>query len=62
MNYATYLRYEVVRTFRNRRFFLFSLAFPLIIFFAVAGANRNAKLEGVDLPLYFMTGMVSLER
>ena len=59
MSYATYLRYEVIRTFRNRRFFIFSLAFPLIIFLTVAGANRHAKLEGVELPLYFMTGMVA---
>lgn len=59
MSYATYLRCEVVRTFRNRRFFLFSLAFPLIIYFAVAGANRHSKVEAVALPLYFMTGMVA---
>ncbi len=59
MSSATYLRYEVLRTFRNRRFFLFSLAFPLLIFLAIAGANRHAKVEGVALPLYFMTGMLA---
>ncbi len=59
MSYATYLRCEVVRTFRNRRFFVFSLAFPLIIYFAIAGANRHATVEEVGLPLYLMTGMVA---
>ncbi|MGH8988300.1 MAG: ABC transporter permease [Acidimicrobiales bacterium] len=56
---STYLRYEVIRTFRNRRFFMFSLAFPLIILLAVGGANRHAKLESIALPLYFMTGMAA---
>lgn len=59
MSNATYLRYEVVRTFRNRRFFLFSLVFPLVIFVAIAGANRHKEIEGVPFALYFMTGMVA---
>ena len=29
----TYMRYELLRTFRNRRFFLLSLGFPLILYF-----------------------------
>lgn len=57
MTYATYMRYEVVRTFRNRRFFLFSLAFPLVIYLAVAGANQHHTVEGIKFPLYYMTGM-----
>lgn len=59
MRNTTYVRYEVVRTFRNRRFFVFSLAFPLIIFLAVAGGNRHRVVEGVAFPLYYMTGMVA---
>lgn len=59
MSRFTYLRYEVIRTFRNRRFFIFSLAFPLIILFAVAGPNRHQSVETVKLPLYFMTGMAA---
>ncbi len=31
MSSSTYLRYELLRTFRNRRFLLFSLVFPLIL-------------------------------
>jgi ABC-2 type transport system permease protein len=59
MSSATYARYEVLRTFRNRRFFVFSLVFPLILFYAVAGENRHARLGGISFPLYYMTGMVA---
>ena len=38
---ATYTRYELLRTFRNRRFFIFSLVFPLILYFLIAGPNRD---------------------
>jgi ABC-2 type transport system permease protein len=54
-----YLRYEVLRTWRNRRFLLFSLVFPLILFLVVAGANRHNVVEGVSFPLYYMTGMIA---
>jgi ABC-2 type transport system permease protein len=56
---ATYLRFEILRTFRNRRFLLFSLAFPLVLFFSIAGAHRSATLDGISFPLYFMTGMAT---
>jgi len=38
---VTYLRYELLRTVRNTRFFIFSLVFPLILFYVVAGANKT---------------------
>lgn len=59
MRHATYLRYEVLRTFRNRRFLFFSLGLPLILFLVIAGTNRHATLDGIGLPLYFMAGMAS---
>ena len=31
---VAYTRYELLRTFRNRRFFFFSLGFPLVLYFA----------------------------
>ncbi len=58
----TYTRYELLRTFRNRRFFLLSLGFPLILYFVIAGPNRhvhNLSGTGVSLPLYFMVGLAS---
>jgi ABC-2 type transport system permease protein len=57
-----YLRYELLRTVRNRRFFLLSLGFPLILFFAVAGPNRHVRDfdgSGISFPLYYMVGMAT---
>ncbi len=62
MTSATYVRYEIVRTLRNRRFFLFSLGFPLVLYFLVAGPNRNEHDlggTGVSAPLYFMIGLTA---
>jgi ABC-2 type transport system permease protein len=59
MTTITYTRFEVLRTFRNTRFFILSLAFPLVLFFTVAGANRHAQLGGISFPLYYMVGMAS---
>jgi ABC-2 type transport system permease protein len=58
-NPLTYTRYEIVRTFRAVRFFMFSLAFPIILFFLIAGPNRHGTIDGIDAPLYFMTGMAA---
>jgi ABC-2 type transport system permease protein len=62
MNALVYTRYELLRTFRNRRFFVFSLAFPLILFYAIAGPNRNVhdlQHTGISAPLYFMVGLAA---
>ena len=59
MIHATYLRYELLRTFRNRRFMIFSLAFPTILLLLIGSSNRHASLDGISFPLYFMTGMAS---
>lgn len=56
---TTYLRYELLRVFRNRRFFIFSLGFPLIFFYLIAGANKNQVLGGVSFPTYYLAGMTS---
>jgi ABC-2 type transport system permease protein len=59
MTQFTYLRYEVIRTYRNRRFLLFSLGFPLVLFLTVAGPHKNQSIFGIPFPLYYMTGMVA---
>jgi len=59
MKLATYTRFELLRTARNVRFLVFSLVFPLLLFFLIAGPNRHATLAGVGLPLYFMGGMIA---
>jgi ABC-2 type transport system permease protein len=58
----TYARYEIVRTFRNRRFFVFSVGFPLVLYFVIAGPNRNNDdFAGSGLPaaLYYMIGLTA---
>jgi ABC-2 type transport system permease protein len=62
MSQTTYLGYELLRTARNRRFLLFSLGFPLVLFLVVAGSNRDVTDfagTGISFPLYYMVGMVS---
>lgn len=58
MTNAVYLKTELRRSLRNRKFLLFSLGFPLLLFFMIA-ANRTAHLDGVAFPLYYMTGMAA---
>jgi ABC-2 type transport system permease protein len=57
-----YVRYELLRTLRNRRFFLLSLGFPLVLFFVSAVPNRHLRNfdgSGISFPLYYMVGMAS---
>jgi ABC-2 type transport system permease protein len=56
------MRFELLRAFRNRRFFMFSLGLPVVIYFVVAGPNRNVHDYGglgVSLPLYYMVSLAS---
>ena len=59
MTSTTYVRYELLRTFRSVRFFVFSLVFPLILFLLVAGPNRHERLDGTPFPVYYLAGMVA---
>ena len=62
MRSLAYTRFELARTFRNRRLVVFSLAFPVLLFFMIAAPNRhehNIGGTGIDLPLYYMVGLVS---
>ncbi|HWB23331.1 MAG TPA: ABC transporter permease [Gaiellaceae bacterium] len=62
MSQVTYIRYELVRTFRNRRFFFFSVGFPLVLFFLIAGPNKNEadfQRSGLSAPLYYMVGLAA---
>ena len=60
MNSSAYLRYEVLRNFRNWTFFIASVAFPLVLYLIVAEANRYADFNGTSFPLYFMVAMATL--
>lgn len=57
MSNATYVRYEILRTFRNRRFLIFSLGFPVVLLLTIGGANQHKLIGSIPFPLYYMTGM-----
>jgi ABC-2 type transport system permease protein len=62
MRSRTYIRYELLRTFRNRRFFLFSVGFPLLLFFLIAAPNRHDHdfaSTGLSAPLFYMVGLAA---
>jgi ABC-2 type transport system permease protein len=62
MSSLAYTRFELVRTFRNRHLLVFSLGFPLILYFVIAAPNRHERNfggTGIPLPLYYMVGLVS---
>ena len=59
---SAYLRFELMRTLRNRRFFIFSIGFPLVLYYAIAGPNRDVtdlSHSGLSAPLYFMVGLIA---
>jgi ABC-2 type transport system permease protein len=62
MSPLVYTRYELLRTLRNRRFFTLSLGFPLILYYLIAGSQRNVHnigRTGISAPLYFMIGLAA---
>jgi ABC-2 type transport system permease protein len=62
MTAPTYIRYELLRTLRNRRFFFFSLGFPLLLYFIIAVPNRSEHSlggSGIAAPLYFMVSLAA---
>jgi ABC-2 type transport system permease protein len=62
MNRAAYIRFELLRTVRNRRFFILALGFPIVLYFLIAGPNRNVDDlggTGLSAPLYYMVGLAA---
>ena len=66
MSQVTYARFEVLRMFRNGRFFIFSLVFPLVMYFLIAGPNKNVHdlghtdgFGGYFAPLYYMVSLAA---
>jgi ABC-2 type transport system permease protein len=59
---ATYTRFELLRTLRNRRFLIFALGFPVVLYFLIATPNRDEQDiggSGLSAPLYFMVSLIS---
>ena len=62
MSTLAYTRFEILRTFRNRRFFVFSLGFPLVLYYVIAAPNRGEHDlggSGISAPVYFMVGLAA---
>ena len=58
---TTYLKYEVLRTLRNRQGYIFSLIFPVVMFLVFALPQKNSKDFPVSInPVtYYMVGLLS---
>lgn len=57
-----YMRFELLRAFRNRRFLILSFGFPLVLYFLLAGSQRNTRDlagSGIPAPLYYMAGLAA---
>ena len=52
-------RYELLRTFRNRRFVFLSVVPPLALFYTIASATHNISISGTPGRLYFMSSMAA---
>jgi ABC-2 type transport system permease protein len=58
----TYIRFELLRTVRNRRFFVLALGFPIVLYFLIAAPSRNVGnlgSSGLSAPLYYMVGLAA---
>lgn len=60
---ATYTRYELLRTLRNKQSFIFSIIFPIIMFCLFAAPNRNVKnfagVPGLSATKYYMVSLLA---
>lgn len=67
MSTSTYMKYELLRTVRNKRSFIFSLVFPIVMFFLLAGPRTNdhnfggtkANPTHIFAPQYYMLGLLA---
>jgi len=62
VNRTAYIRFELLRTVRNRRYFILALAFPIVLYFLIAGPNKSQNDlggSGLSAPLYYMVGLAA---
>ena len=67
MSAVTYTKFELLRTFRNKRFFVFSLGFPLLMYYLLSAPNRHEHNfggsayvhTGLFAPQYYMVGLLA---
>ncbi len=64
---ATYTRFEMLRLLRNRQGMIFSLAFPIVMYFLLAAPNKDnhnfggskAHPTGIFAPQYYMVSLLA---
>jgi len=62
VNGFVYARYELLRTVRNRRFYIVTFALPLLLYYAIAGPSRHVtdlQGTGISAPLYYMVSLAT---
>jgi ABC-2 type transport system permease protein len=67
MSSLVYTRFELLRTLRNKRVFIFSLGLPLVLYFLLAAPNKNnhnfggtdGHPTGLFAPQYYMVGLLA---
>jgi len=57
MKYGRYIKHEVRRTFRNRKFFLFSLAIPLGLYYLMSLGHQNERIGVMKQGEYYMVSL-----
>jgi hypothetical protein len=60
--FLAYLRLEVRRSLRNRRYLVFTIAFPVmlyVLYTAILPAAGNEQIDGLAWPLYFLVSMAA---
>jgi ABC-2 type transport system permease protein len=61
--FLAYLRLEVRRTLRNRRYLVFTIAFPVLIYLLYTAVlpqtGNGGTLDGLAWPAYFLVSMAS---
>ena len=56
---VTYLRLELLRTYRNIRYLIFTLGIPVILFLVIGGAFGNQQVLGVSGQTWYMINMAT---
>jgi ABC-2 type transport system permease protein len=61
--FLAYLRLEVRRTLRNRRYLMFTIVFPVMLYVLYTSVlnqgDTNTVIDGLTWPAYFMVSMAS---
>jgi ABC-2 type transport system permease protein len=55
----TYLRLEVIRTYRNVRYLIFTLGIPVVLFLLIGGAFKGNPVFGVSGQTWYMINMAT---